>query len=65
MATILQSWQACDGWNVEALIEGRRMVVHFTAEPTEQHQADTIAGIAARIQEEDAQSEEELLEIVE
>ena len=64
MATILQSWQACDGWNVEAVIEGRRTVVHFTAEPTEQHQADTIAGIVARLQDEAAQ-EEELLEIVE
>ena len=64
MATILQSWQACDGWNAEALIEGRRMVVHFTSEPTEQEQADTIAAIAARLQEEAAQ-EDEILEIVE
>jgi hypothetical protein len=64
VATILQSWRACDGWNVEAVIEGRRMVVHFTAEPTEQQQADTIAGIEARLQEE-ATQEEEVLEIVE
>lgn len=64
MVTILQSWKVCDGWNVEVVIEGRRMVVHFTAEPTEQEQADTIASIAARLQEEEAQAEE-VLEIVE
>lgn len=64
MATILQVWQACDGWNVEAILAGRRTVVHFIGEPSEQEQADAMESMEQRFQEEAAQ-EEELLEIIE